>query len=333
MTVFTESPLRSSQREFVDHVPLGISRSSETVYRAILGSPRSRLSELSECLSYDVERVAEVVEGLRQEGLVADSADEPGAVRAVEPCLALRALAARRLCATRGIEPVPRPEAVEGLINLREQRRSAREFEMAGLDELAAVVERLVSHAGREVVMLVPESEQTPYEFSRLIPEWASRRGLTVRNVWRADAIRSASRRAHSAWLGSQGFEVRVVRSVPLRAVLVDDAVAVVGDDEEVRVLRGARQVAEVRRIAAELWNSATPVRSDGTSDGGAGVAGSRHATVLRLLAEGLTDDGIARRTGVSVRTVRNDVASAMSRLDSRSRFQAGVRAARLGLF
>ncbi|WP_144311912.1 helix-turn-helix transcriptional regulator [Actinopolyspora erythraea] len=333
MTVFTESPLRPGRQEHVDHVPLGLSRSSETVYRAMLGSPRFRLSELAECLGYDVERLAEVVEELRLEGMVADSADESEAVRAVEPCLALRALAARRLCATRGIDPVPRPEAVERLINLREQRRSEREFETAGLDELAAVVERLVAHADREVVMLVPESERASCEFSRLIPEWASRRGLTVRSVWRADVIRSAARRAHGVWLGRQGFEVRVVRSVPLRAVLVDDAAAVLGDDEEVRVLRGTRQVTEVRRIAAELWNSASPVRSGSTSDRGAEVAGSRHATVLRLLAEGLTDDGIARRTGVSVRTVRNDVASAMSRLDSRSRFQAGVRAARLGLF
>lgn len=58
----------------------------------------------------------------------------------------------------------------------------------------------------------------------------------------------------------------------------------------------------------------------------------ARNHVVLRLLADGLTDDAIARRIGVSVRTVRNDVAGAMTRLQARSRFQAGVRAVQLGL-
>ncbi|MFH8516999.1 response regulator transcription factor [Streptomyces gelaticus] len=57
-----------------------------------------------------------------------------------------------------------------------------------------------------------------------------------------------------------------------------------------------------------------------------------RMQVVLRLLAEGLTDDAIARRLGCSVRTVRNDVAAAMVALDARSRFQAGARAMQAGL-
>lgn len=54
-----------------------------------------------------------------------------------------------------------------------------------------------------------------------------------------------------------------------------------------------------------------------------------RERETLVLLAEGLTDDGISRRTGLSVRTSRRTIAHLMDRLGARSRFQAGVEAAR----
>ena len=48
---------------------------------------------------------------------------------------------------------------------------------------------------------------------------------------------------------------------------------------------------------------------------------------MLRLLAGGLTDEMIARRLGVSVRTARRAASDLLSRLGARSRFQAGARA------
>ncbi|MGD3112900.1 helix-turn-helix domain-containing protein [Streptomyces sp. YGL11-2] len=54
-----------------------------------------------------------------------------------------------------------------------------------------------------------------------------------------------------------------------------------------------------------------------------------REREMLDLLAAGLTDEMISRRTGVSVRTIRRTVAALMDRLGARSRFQAGALAAR----
>ncbi|MGW2995319.1 helix-turn-helix domain-containing protein, partial [Streptomyces sp. NPDC001193] len=50
-----------------------------------------------------------------------------------------------------------------------------------------------------------------------------------------------------------------------------------------------------------------------------------------RLLAEGHTDEGIAKRLGVSHRTARRIATVLMERLGARSRFEAGVRAVRCG--
>lgn len=47
------------------------------------------------------------------------------------------------------------------------------------------------------------------------------------------------------------------------------------------------------------------------------------------LLTAGLTDEGISRRTGLSVRTIRRTVAGVMAKLGAQSRFQAGAEAVR----
>ncbi|MGH2602897.1 MAG: response regulator transcription factor, partial [Dehalococcoidia bacterium] len=53
---------------------------------------------------------------------------------------------------------------------------------------------------------------------------------------------------------------------------------------------------------------------------------------VLRLLDAGYKDDAAARQLGMSVRTYRRHVAEIMRSLGATSRFQAGARAAELGL-
>lgn len=46
---------------------------------------------------------------------------------------------------------------------------------------------------------------------------------------------------------------------------------------------------------------------------------------IVRLLSEGLTDESVADRLDVSIRTVRRHVADLMVVLGASSRFQAGV--------
>jgi DNA-binding CsgD family transcriptional regulator len=53
---------------------------------------------------------------------------------------------------------------------------------------------------------------------------------------------------------------------------------------------------------------------------------------ILQLLSSGCKDEVAARDLGVSVRTYRRYVADLMAKLEAGSRFQAGVRAASLGL-
>lgn len=57
-----------------------------------------------------------------------------------------------------------------------------------------------------------------------------------------------------------------------------------------------------------------------------------REAEVLQLIADGLSTTEVAARLYISVKTVKNHLASIYQKLDSRDRTQAVVRAVRLGI-
>ncbi len=52
---------------------------------------------------------------------------------------------------------------------------------------------------------------------------------------------------------------------------------------------------------------------------------------IVRLLAEGLTDEVIAQRIGISKRTYRRRLKNVMRKLGAGSRFEAGARAVQNG--
>ena len=74
---------------------------------------------------------------------------------------------------------------------------------------------------------------------------------------------------------------------------------------------------------------SAIPVEDAGISD--LGVLTQRQRQVVALMASDLGDEAIAASLGVSVRTVRSEVAAILAALGVKSRFAAGVRVQLLG--
>jgi DNA-binding NarL/FixJ family response regulator len=78
------------------------------------------------------------------------------------------------------------------------------------------------------------------------------------------------------------------------------------------------------------LWDAATPL--EGAESGYANVADDLQQAVAALMARGYTDEVVARKLGMSVRTCRRHIAAMMRDLDAVSRFQAGVQAARRSL-
>ncbi|MDQ1701045.1 MAG: hypothetical protein QOF57_297 [Frankiaceae bacterium] len=120
-----------------------------------------------------------------------------------------------------------------------------------------------------------------------------------------------------------------IVGDIPLRIAVIDRSTTVL----PVSVHYGASGMLVVRsrmlaRVATSLIMSvaSTPLRSS------PGHLGDLESRVLTLLAAGAKDEVIARRLGVSDRTVRRAIAAMMVDFDVVSRFQLALRVARLGL-
>ncbi|MFD1147726.1 helix-turn-helix transcriptional regulator [Saccharothrix hoggarensis] len=198
-------------------------------------------------------------------------------------------------------------------------------------DSAFTAVEHLLVGIRREVLLLVPAYTPDSFEFSSQVMDGVLRRGGQLRVVWASEFVDQAPVVAFARWLGARGVVPRAAHHVPVRAVIMDRQVGVLLDDRQPELVRTSSALESLCRFADRLWERARPVRSATVAES-SGHGPSRSELVLQLLAEGLTDEAVARRIGVSVRTVRNDVASTMTHMDARSRFQAGVRAARLGL-
>lgn len=137
------------------------------------------------------------------------------------------------------------------------------------------------------------------------------------------DALRARAR------LGEQ---VRVISEVPTRMFILGDAHAVLpeplGFADEPRVhVRQRSIVAALTLLFESMWARATPASE---LDGGQARPDLRRFLLEQLVA-GATDEVIARKLGLSLRTVRRRIAGLMTELGVDTRFQAGVEAVRRG--
>lgn len=128
------------------------------------------------------------------------------------------------------------------------------------------------------------------------------------------------------------GEQVRVISEVPTRMFILGDGHAVlpepIGFTDEPRVhIRQRSVVAALTMWFELLWSRAAPVRE---FEAGRGLPDERQFLFERMMA-GDTDEVIARKLGIGLRTVRRRIAELMSELGVDTRFQAGVEAVRRG--
>ncbi|MFI6924336.1 LuxR C-terminal-related transcriptional regulator [Nonomuraea spiralis] len=163
----------------------------------------------------------------------------------------------------------------------------------------------------------------------------AAARGLRVRIMHAQSQLAQPLMREHVHGLLGGGVEVRTMPFVPVRLIMVDRELLVVevmpGDlMAGAMLIEGSGLVASYAALFDYCWMTASepgdvPRAADGDE------LTEQQRAVLRLLATGAKDDAIARALGVSNRTVTRVVAELTTLLDAGSRFQAGVRAAKLG--
>ena len=130
-----------------------------------------------------------------------------------------------------------------------------------------------------------------------------------------------------------QGERARYSRIVPARLLLRDDSefmlLHTAAEGRAVAAVRGTDPwiVDFLCRTFTAIWESALPL--DHARLGRRKVLSGEERELLTLLAAGLTDEAVARRLGVSMRTVQRKVQSLQRSVGAVSRFQLGALAFR----
>lgn len=223
----------------------------------------------------------------------------------------------RRAYAHTGKRGASEPASVESLTGSMEVRGFLKIASDACRREI------LVLQAGRE------DTEDLDFPQTSLA---LLERGVAVRIVCQHRSRADLSVRTKIKKLTDAGAVVRTVSHLPRGAVVFDRSLAVLcgppdGADTTAASVRNDEVVRFLLDMFDHLWDAGTPFDSVGS--GYAEVVDDLQQTIARLMARGFTDEVVARKLGISVRTCRRHIAALLVNLDAVSRFQAGAQAAR----
>lgn len=200
--------------------------------------------------------------------------------------------------------------------------------------EVKRVLQELSLRAQRQVCSALPGG---PFDVQFLRSSWEQdlaviERGVEVKELVTPLAVNTPSGLEYFTDLVQRGAKVRMSHRVVQRAYLQDRSVAVVpvaidSTGGAALLVREPAMLLSLYQQFDSIWRTAISI-GRGSSD----LLGLDAVTeVLHLLAEGMTDDAIARRLQISHRTVQRRVAAVLELLECTSRFSAGVRAQELG--
>ncbi|WP_420080436.1 helix-turn-helix domain-containing protein [Streptomyces sp. JL4002] len=320
---------------------LGLDARAENVYRAMLIDPGSGVAALAATLGVGEDEVREALDLLSELALVQPSADDSGRLRAVSPDIGMEILMARgqaELAAQQQRLEASRAAAARLISEYSQLRPADRHPGVEQLIGLDAVRDRLVAltrDTKDELLAFSPDAtlSESALTASRPLNRTLLERGVRMRTVYLDSVRNSRPSVEHANWLTELGGQVRTVASLPTRMLIVDRSTALipVSDDSSAGavVLTGHGMLVALCALFESTWATAQPLAEVAVL-GPDGLT-AQQTTAVRLLAEGHTDEAIAKRLGVSSRTARRIANELMERLGARSRFEAGVRAVQEG--
>lgn len=320
---------------------LGLDETAESVYRLMLSNRGWGAREVSVHLRQPERAVHDALDRLSELRLLRRGGATGEAWQVVGPEIGLQLLLGRRESELRRkqMELVESQQAMQHLLHEYSALGPGGLHELEHLPTADAADERasqLLRSSTKECLALLPRHSTamgSGRQTERALP------GCKERGVHLAVVCHGTDRERLSLArrLGSRGVEVRAAASLPVGVLLFDRVTAmlpIISPGQETEggavCLSGASIIAALGALFDQIWEGASP------ADGSMRTAketdlSEAEREVLRLMCAGCTDEVAARRLGVSLRTVRRMVSRLMTRLDARSRFEAGVRAGQRG--
>ncbi len=317
------------------------------VYRLLRLHPGWPADRVAGELETTTGAVEDGVEELRRLGLVTDS---PSGMVALTPHDAVVRLVSQQAMAVTaaldGAQDLGRAldDLLPSLPRLHVHAQLAGQIELIeGGAAVADYLGVLADMAQTEIIALHPGVPLTP-EMARMSLELDRdllARGVALRGVYLTSAARNLGMRSYLGELDAMGAEVRLRDTLPFRMILVDGSVGLCsmrwaeGRSGAV-VVRCAPVLHLLQRLFDVTWTDASPPRWNAapraTDPDDVDELSTEQRTLLRLLAEGATDQAIARTLGVTARTVTRKLREAFDVLGVQTRFQAGAEARARGL-
>lgn len=321
---------------------LGLNSATEAVYREMLAHPNDGVAELSARLKMAEQATREALDQLSELALIRVSAEDPAQVHVVSPHLGMEILLARQqaeLAAQQQRIEASRAAAARLISQYADQHSGVSENGVQYLNGLESVRDYLAtlnSQVEDEFLTFAPGGPQTASNMreSRPLNQRLLDRGVQMRTIYLDSIRRSPATIEHAEWLMARGAQVRTAPSLPNRMIIYDRRLAIIAADHNntaagAVVLSTQGMIASLCALFESIWQSAEPLSTP--AEHSPGSLTRQQTEVLRLLAEGCTDEAIARKLGVSTRTSRRIATVLMTHLDARSRFQAGVHAVQRG--
>ncbi|MHA6761457.1 helix-turn-helix transcriptional regulator [Streptacidiphilus sp. PAMC 29251] len=204
--------------------------------------------------------------------------------------------------------------------------------------EVQWLVNQAAEKCSKEMLTVQPGGQRDPVALQASLPtELATLgRGVRFRVLYQHTTRTQLSMRSYVSAIVKAGAQVRTADQLAERLFIFDRELAFIPKRSRPDQAPGAVVVREPVLISFlcalfdQFWVSAVPFITEGP--GYQNVSDDLRRAILGLLGQGLKDEVVARRLGMSVRTCRRHIATLMHELGVESRFEAGVRAAQLGL-
>lgn len=323
----------------------GVDHAGEAVYLAVLMAGRIPARDVAAKAGLDEADTLERLEELRSAGLVTRLESADPEYSAVDPRFAVRALAERLSEQTLRLR-----EAIPVLADHFDAAAASsadvpQSVFVTDPDAVAGWYARLQHQAEREFLAF----DRPPYVAASFDPFESAvlARGVQWRAIYTVSSFDEGATWEEVGELAEQGEQARITDELPVKLVVVDRRVALVSLSLEpgrivALVTHALPLVAALRTLFEYEWARAVPLAAAAPDRGlpettrrypsmQSDAPSPEDLSILTLMAVGMKDDAIARRLGISVRTLRRRSQELMAALGASNRFQAGVESSRRG--
>ena len=258
--------------------------------------------------------------------------DAPGCWGTVRPQPGSAAILRRR-------EPAPQEEEITAATTPAPPGRAPPHIEdLADLETVRAHAQHLARAAQADLQVTVA-APQAPGDWhaAGILHDASLAAGLRLCVLYHVSAGGDPALMTRITRLSGSGAPVRTTQHLPPVLLLCDQQAALLlrqptDPGKGGLCVRDPAMVASLGAMFATAWDAATPLSAlPRARDAEATELTAGESALLRLLAAGLTDESAARQLGISVRTVRRQMAALMIKLGAASRFQAGHKATERG--